>query len=116
MSLAGWTFSDGIRFTFPANAVIPSHGFLVVARNVTNLLANYPNLSSANTVGNYGGALSDRGERLTLSMPALPVSADGTVPPENAVELWEPMPESECVFRVLLPEEYQAPTAEMLAA
>ncbi len=44
------------------------------------------------------------------------VRADGSVPAEDAAELWEPMPESERVLRVLLPEEYQAPTAEMLAA
>jgi hypothetical protein len=44
------------------------------------------------------------------------VRADGTTPSEDAPELWDPMPDSEHVHRVLLPEEYQAPTSELLAA
>lgn len=44
------------------------------------------------------------------------VRPDGTTPAETAPEFWEPMPASETVFRVLLPEEYQVPTTELLAA
>jgi len=61
-------------------------------------------------------AMSPNPKDVTRPFCRVLVRADGTVPPENAVELWEPMPESERVFRVLLPEEYHAPTAEMLAA
>ena len=41
----------------------------MVSRNVTNLLAKYPNLNSNNTVGNYSGKLSHNGELITLVMP-----------------------------------------------
>jgi HD-GYP domain-containing protein (c-di-GMP phosphodiesterase class II) len=41
---------------------------------------------------------------------------DGTMPPEDAPEYWDPMPESERPHRVLLPEEHKVDTATMLAA
>ena len=69
ISLANWQFTSGITFTFPANASLAPNGYLVVARNLTNLFAKYPNLNSGNTVGNYGGKLSHKGERVALAMP-----------------------------------------------
>ena len=82
--MAGWTFTDGIRFTFPTNAILPGHGFLVIARNVTNLLALYPQLNTTNTVGNYDGMLSGAGETLALARPAQPPGADGSLPSNTA--------------------------------
>jgi hypothetical protein len=67
--LAGWRLAGGVTFSFPTNAVVPPGGYVVVAENVTNLLAKYPHLTPANTFGNYAGALSDRGERIALEMP-----------------------------------------------
>src|SRR5208283_2932548 len=64
----GWQFTSGVTFTFP-NITIAPNGYLVVARNLTNLFAKYPNLNSGNTVGNYGGKLSHNGELLVLAMP-----------------------------------------------
>jgi hypothetical protein len=69
INLAGWQFTSGVTFTFPS-ITIASNGYLVVARNLTNLFAKYPNLNSANTVGNYSGKLSHNGEYLALTMPA----------------------------------------------
>ncbi|MGE4179232.1 MAG: lamin tail domain-containing protein [Limisphaerales bacterium] len=68
-SLAGWRIEDGIEFTFPAGAVIPAGGYLVIARNRTNLLAKYPNLTPVNTVGNFTGRLAGKGERIALAQP-----------------------------------------------
>jgi len=68
VNLAGWQFTSGVTFTFPSITMAPN-GFLVVARNMTNLFAKYPNLNSGNTVGNYGGKLSHNGELLELTMP-----------------------------------------------
>lgn len=68
VNLAGWQFTAGVTFTFPSVTIAPD-GYLVVARNITNLLAKYPNLNSANTVGNYTGKLSHNGELLALAMP-----------------------------------------------
>ncbi|MFZ0828260.1 MAG: lamin tail domain-containing protein [Verrucomicrobiia bacterium] len=68
VNLSGWQFTSGVTFTFP-NVTLAPNGYLVVARNLTNLIAKYSNLNSGNTVGNYGGKLSHNGERLMLSMP-----------------------------------------------
>jgi hypothetical protein len=68
VNLAGWQFTSGITFTFPNITLAPS-GYLVVARNLTNLLAKYPSLNSGNTVGNYSGKLSHDGVLLVLSQP-----------------------------------------------
>ncbi|HEY3863429.1 MAG TPA: lamin tail domain-containing protein, partial [Verrucomicrobiae bacterium] len=69
VSVANWQFTAGVSFTFPANAAIPAGGYLVVARNQTNLFGSYTNLNSVNTVGNYTGKLSHNGERVALAMP-----------------------------------------------
>jgi regulation of enolase protein 1 (concanavalin A-like superfamily) len=46
INVSGWRFSDGIDFIIPSNTVISAGGYLVVAKNRTNLLAHYPNLAS----------------------------------------------------------------------
>jgi hypothetical protein len=68
VNLTGWQFTSGVTFTFP-NVTIASNGYLVVARNLTNLFAKYTNLNSGNTVGNYSGKLSHNGELLQLAQP-----------------------------------------------
>jgi len=67
--LTSWQFTSGIDYFFPSNVTIAPNGYLVVAKNITNLLSHYPNLNSNNTVGNFSGSLSSKGERLALSMP-----------------------------------------------
>lgn len=69
VDMSYWRFTDGIDFMMPPGTVIPSNGYVVVAKNMTNLLAKYGNLNTTNTVGNYGGKLSGRGERLVFSKP-----------------------------------------------
>jgi hypothetical protein len=68
VNLAGWQFTAGVTFTFPGVTIAPN-GYLVVAENQTNLFAKYPNLNTGNTVGNYSGKLSHKGELLELSVP-----------------------------------------------
>ncbi|MGO8678429.1 MAG: lamin tail domain-containing protein [Limisphaerales bacterium] len=81
VSLANWQFTAGVNFTFPPGVVLAPDGYLVVAANLTNLLAKYPNLNSGNTVGNYGAKLSHKGERVALAMPQVftTASAQGVV-------------------------------------
>src|SRR5262249_14767845 len=50
--------------------------YLVVAENKTNLLAHYSNLNNANTVGDYGGSLGNRGERIALLRPVININFD----------------------------------------
>ena len=68
LNLAGWQFTSGVTYTFP-NVILAPQGYLVVAKNLTNLLAKYTNLNSGNTVGNYGGKLSHNGELVQLAKP-----------------------------------------------
>ena len=70
-----------MSFTFPAGTALAPDGYLVVGRNVTNLLAKYPNLNAGNTLGNYGGTLSHKGERVALARPEFftTATAQGTV-------------------------------------
>jgi autotransporter-associated beta strand protein len=69
VSLSGWQFTSGVTFTFPTNSVIGPGSYVVVGKNTTNLFANYPNLNSGNTYGNYSGKLSHDGELVVLSQP-----------------------------------------------
>jgi hypothetical protein len=78
VDLSGWRFTDGISYRFPSNTVLAAGGYLVVARNRTNLLARYSQLSSnpALVVGDYDGELANNGERLALSRPELAINSD----------------------------------------
>jgi regulation of enolase protein 1 (concanavalin A-like superfamily) len=67
IDLGGWIFSDGIDFEFPEGATIPAGGYVVVARDLPRLLANYPQLNTNNTFGNFGGSLSRSSERVAIS-------------------------------------------------
>ena len=82
-----WRFTQGIRYTFPADTVISAGGYLVVAKDAARLIAAHPGtLSAANTVGDYSGNLSDRGERIVLAKPD-----DPDLPDEDFVvvdEVW----------------------------
>src|SRR5208283_911778 len=81
----GWQFTSGVTFTFPTNVLLGPNSYLVVARNQTNLFAKYPNLNAANTVGNYTGKLSHKGERLALAMPQLLTGTDNGSPVTNTI-------------------------------
>ncbi|MCI0744925.1 MAG: lamin tail domain-containing protein [Verrucomicrobia subdivision 3 bacterium] len=84
VNLGGWRFPDGISFRFPSNTVIGAGGYLVVAKNRTNLLARYPNLMANPTlvVGDYDGNLANDGERIALARPEVAINADN---PQNVV-------------------------------
>ena len=67
-----WRFTDGIDFMIPAGTVLPAGGYLVIAADRVKLCARYPQLDASNTVGDFNGRLSFRGERLVLSRPDNP--------------------------------------------
>ncbi len=83
IDLGAWRFTAGVTFTFPSNTVIAPGAYLVIARNATNLLAKYPNLNSANTLGNYGGTLGNSGERVALARPDLNISTNNLGQPRT---------------------------------
>ncbi len=76
IDLYKWKLDGGINFTFKRGTLLPPDSYLVVANNITNLLAKYSNLHSNNTVGNYGGALGNTSDRLALSKPEFEVSTN----------------------------------------
>lgn len=85
VNLGGWRFLDGINYTIPQGTVLTNGQYLVIARNVTNLLARYGNLSSANTIGDFKGSLANGGERITLATPELTVVTNNGVPVTNTI-------------------------------
>lgn len=81
------------------------------------------------TVGLYpaGSVLLTESGHLLLAMTPNPldltrpvcrvlVRPDGSSAPDETPEIWEPMPATERVVRVLKPEEHKAATADLLAA
>ena len=76
VSLGAWQLTGGISFTFPSNIVLAADGYLVVARNLTNLFAHYTNLNAGNTLGNGSGTLAHGGERLALTKPEIDISTN----------------------------------------
>lgn len=67
VDISGWRFVDGIDFTFPSNTFIYPNSYIVVAKNLTNILAKYPHLNRSNTFGNFSGNLANGGERIALA-------------------------------------------------
>ena len=72
VDISNWRFVDGISYVFPAGTAIPAGGYVVVAENKARMIARYAQLSETNTFGDYGGQLSDRGERVVLAKPDNP--------------------------------------------
>ncbi|MHC4743805.1 MAG: lamin tail domain-containing protein, partial [Planctomycetota bacterium] len=73
VSLAGWSFTDGIAYDFNEVSqvdVIPAGGYLVVAKDPTLLQSTYSNLTiGVNLVGPYRAEFDDHSERVRLSYP-----------------------------------------------
>ena len=69
VDLSNWQFKDGINFRFLDGTSLAAGGFLVVAKNRAQLLASQKDLDTTLVYGNYSGTLSNRGERLILTMP-----------------------------------------------
>ncbi|HEX5221186.1 MAG TPA: lamin tail domain-containing protein [Verrucomicrobiae bacterium] len=77
VALDGWRIEGGISFSFPSNATIAAGGYVVVAKNLSNLLTKYPQLNATNAFGNYSSTLANGGERIALAMPEDLISTDG---------------------------------------
>ncbi|HUL51167.1 MAG TPA: lamin tail domain-containing protein, partial [Candidatus Nitrosotalea sp.] len=74
--LSGWRLS-GADFTFPAGAVIPAGGFLVIAEDRIAFAAAYG--GSIPVVGEFSGKLSNGGETLRLIQPGVTPDLDVVV-------------------------------------
>ena len=84
VNVGNWRFVAGINFTIPHNTVIASNSYLVIAKKASRLLANYSNLNTTNTLGDYSGTLANGGERIALAFPDYNVSTNNNVLVTNA--------------------------------
>ena len=80
VDVGGWRLAGLTKdntFAIPTPTILAPDGYLVLARNRTNLFARYPNLNSLNTVGDYPGHLPHGGARLTLAR-SVPLTGTNT--------------------------------------
>lgn len=74
VDVSGWGLSDAVSYTVPPGTVVPANGYLVIAKDTARLISGHAALNSENTIGNFSGSLSGRGERIALTMPEAVVS------------------------------------------
>jgi len=86
IDLGGWRMRGEADFDFAPGTTIPAGGWLVLAKNPAHLIAAYPGLNTANTVGPFSGSLSDRTGRLALRKPVA-YTPEGGVPETIDVEV-----------------------------
>ncbi len=64
VDLSGWTFSEGISYTFLPGTILPAGGYLVVAWDPAAFATLHPGKIA---LGPFSGSLSGKGETLSLS-------------------------------------------------
>ena len=62
VDLTGWSFTEGVSFSFPAGAGIEAGGYVVVGENPAALSAKF----GVTAFGPWVGSLANEGERITL--------------------------------------------------
>ena len=63
VDLSGWAFTDGVRFSFPADTVLDPEAFLVVTGDSEGLAAKYPHIR---IFGDWNGNLNNGSDRILL--------------------------------------------------
>ncbi len=69
VDLSGWSFTDGIAYTFPAGIQLPGNGYLVIAQDPAAVQAKF----GVAAVGPFSGSLNNDGEKLVLRNKSLEV-------------------------------------------
>ena len=69
IDLSGFSFTDGITFTFPPGTSVAPGGRIVVAKDLGVFTSTYGTPPAGVLFGPYGGALANGGERIVLSAP-----------------------------------------------
>src|SRR6185369_13330623 len=87
VNLGGWRLEGGVSFSIPANTLIATNGYLVIANDAAHLQSNYANLNLNNTLGNFSGKLSHSGERVVLTMPDTIVVTNQSVVQTNLIHI-----------------------------
>lgn len=79
VDVSHWRLTAGVSYRIPSNTVITAGGFLVIAKDKTNLFAKYSQLNATNTVGDFGGSLANGGERVALARPEYSVVTNNSI-------------------------------------
>jgi hypothetical protein len=87
VDLSGWQVRSGISFVIPSNTVLAAGSRLVIAKDAARLISNYPGLGPANTLGNFSGQLSARGELLQLTKPVFSLGTANGQPVTNRMDV-----------------------------
>ena len=68
VDLSGWSFTDGVLYTFDAGTTRAAGAFLLLAEDPSYLQSRFDDtaLDGATVLGPYTGRLSNQGERLEL--------------------------------------------------
>lgn len=67
VDLSNWYFKSGIDYTFPAQTILASDGYLVIAQDIAAVKTKY-NLSGSTVLGPFAGRLDNDGEIVELCM------------------------------------------------
>ena len=65
VNIAGWYFSDGITYQFPAGAMLPAGGYVVAAQTPSQVVSKF-GVSPDIVYGPWVGGLSNEGEQIVL--------------------------------------------------
>ncbi len=63
VDISGWSFTEGISYTFPQDSILTGGDYIVAVENSTAAASFY---GITNVAGQYEGKLSNGGERITL--------------------------------------------------
>ncbi len=66
VDISGWSFSNGVDYTFPEGTILAVDEYLVVAKDPARIEAQF---GITNVLGPYGLVLKNGGERLELTRP-----------------------------------------------
>ena len=78
VDLTGWRLRGGVSFNFPSGTLLPSGGYLAVARDRSRLLSVHTGLNPALVLGNYSGGLANSGDLIRLTKPDALISTNET--------------------------------------
>lgn len=90
IDLSGWSFTDGVFYTFPPGSTLRAGGYIIVAQNPDHVYAKWSagrtSLPAGSVFGPFAGKLANEGERVVLR------DADGAVADEVEYQLGFPWP------------------------
>jgi len=93
IDLSGWSFSDGISYTFPTGSTLPAGGYIIVAQNPDHVRAKWSAgrfaLPEGTVFGPFAGKLANEGERVVRVVLR---DAGGAVADEVTYQLGFPWP------------------------